>query len=133
MSDKLRTILYWATTALAGLALAGSGFGDLTRAPQIVEALTSLGYPSWFPLILGVWKPLAALAILAPGLPRLKEWAYAGVFFAMSGAAASHVLAGDPPTRVVAPLVILTVVMASWWLRPAGRRLEGSSPSTQSA
>jgi len=125
VSTKVRTILYWITTAPACLMLAGSGFGNLTRAPQVVEALVALGYPAYLPVILGTWKVLAAAAIAAPGLPRLKEWAYAGVFFAMSGAVASHVLAGDPPTKAVAPVVIVAIVLAGWWLRPENRKLSG--------
>jgi hypothetical protein len=111
--------------------LAGSGFGNLTRAPQVVEALAALGYPAYFPVILGSWKVLAAAALAAPGLPRLKEWAYAGVFSALSGAVASHLLAGDPPAKAVAPVVIVAVVLASWWLRPDNRKLSAvPAPAT---
>lgn len=110
--------------------LAGSGLGNLTRSPQVVEALAALGYPAYFPTILGFWKVAAAAAILAPGLPRLKEWAYAGVFFAMSGAVASHLLAGDPASKAVAPVVILGVVGASWGLRPESRKLPAGTALT---
>jgi hypothetical protein len=66
---------------------------------------------------------LGAIAIVVPGLPLLKEWAYAGFFFELSGAAASHALAADGPSQIVQPLVFLALVVASWWLRPAGRRI----------
>lgn len=125
MTTRAQTIGYWVATALGALALGGSGFGNLSKAPEVVAALSALGYPEYFPTILGVWKVLAAVAMLVPGVPRLKEWAYAGVFFAMTGAVASHVLAGDPATAGIAPLVILSVVAASYALRPADRRLVG--------
>ncbi len=83
-----------------------------------------LGYPMYFFLILGVWKFLGAIAILVPGFPRLKEWAYAGIFFDLTGAAASRALSGGYGTygfHVIAPLIITGFMVLSWALRPANR------------
>lgn len=88
-----------------------------------MEGMTHLGYPAYFVSILSVWKTLGGVAVLAPRLPRLKEWAYAGMFFDLSGAAASHASVGDPAGKIATPLVILGIVAASWALRPESRKL----------
>ncbi len=87
--------------------------------------MTHLGYPVYFTTILGVWKVLGGIVVLAPRLARLKEWAYAGMLFDLTGATASHAAVGDPVAKIVTPLVILGIVMASWSLRPESRRLPG--------
>ncbi len=118
-----RTKAYWAVTALAALALLGSGGANATLSPPIPENMAALGYPAYFPRILGVWKILGGLALLAPRLPRLKEWAYAGVTFAMTGATASHLLNGDTLAQALPPLAVLGLALGSYALRPADRRL----------
>lgn len=118
-----RTIAYWILTALIALPLLGSGVANLTAQPTILESFKKLGYPSYFHYILGTWKVLGALAILAPGFPRLKEWAHAGVTFSMTGAFASHLLAGDPIGESIAPLFLAGIALGSWALRPESRRL----------
>jgi len=123
MTARTRLIAYWATTSLAAIALSAIGAGDLLRVPAIMEGLTHLGYPAYFATILGTWKLLGAAALLAPGLPRLKEWAYAGMFFTLSGAALSHAASGDPASKIVVPLLLLAAVLASWALRPARQEL----------
>ncbi|MGO4499078.1 DoxX family protein [Paenibacillus sp. 2RAB27] len=85
--------------------------------------MTGLGYPEYILTILGFWKLMAVIAILIPRFPRLKEWAYAGFFFELSGAAASHILNGDSLALAAQPLVFLALVMASWALRPRSRKL----------
>lgn len=116
-----RSIAYWITTALFVLALGGSALADLVLAPPIVEGFATLGYPTYLAIILGVWKALGVLAIAAPGLPRLKEWAYAGFFFHLTGAIASHLAIGD---LAIAPLVVLLLLWGtSWALRPQSRVL----------
>lgn len=119
----VRKAAYWASTGFAALAIAAAGAADLLRSPAIVVTLAHLGYPGYFAAILGTWELLGAGAILAPGLPRLKEWAYAGMFFTLTGAALSHVASGDPLSRILIPLVLLGAVGASWSLRPARRAL----------
>ena len=118
-----RLVAYWITTALFALAIAGSGTMNLLQPPELVAVLEHLGYPAYLGSILGTWKLLGAVAILAPGLPRLKEWAYAGFTFALSGATISHLVSGDPVGQAAAPLVLLSFALASWALRPEGRRL----------
>ena len=88
--------------------------------------MAGLGYPAYLATLIGVWKLLNGLAILAPRLPLLKEWAYAGVFFNMSGAVVSHLAVGDPATTVVTPLVLIVLAVISWALRPVFRRLPGT-------
>src|SRR5262245_32966765 len=117
--EKLKTIAYWAATSLTALAFLAGGLTDLLRGPAMVSAMGQLGYPSYFLLILGAWKVLGALAIVAPRLPRLKEWAYAGMAFDLTGAALSHAAVGDPAAKVSVPLVILAIAATSWALRPA--------------
>jgi len=120
---KRRTIVYWGTTGLAALALAGGGIGQVSRSPEMVANMVKLGYPAYFMVILGTWKLLAALALVVPGAPRLKEWAYAGLTFLLTGAFVSHLAAGDPLGNSVAPLAILAVVLVSSATRPDSRKL----------
>lgn len=123
-----KTIAYWATTGLTTLAFLGGGITDLRRPPSMVEGMVHhLGYPAYFLLILGAWKVLGAIAVAAPKLPRLKEWAYAGILFDLTGAAISHAAAGDDAGKVITPLVILGIAMASWALRPESRKLASST------
>jgi uncharacterized membrane protein YphA (DoxX/SURF4 family) len=119
----MRNVAYWVTTALTAFVFLAGGAADLARPASVMEAMNLLGYPAYFVLILGVWKVLGGIAVLAPGLPRLKEWAYAGMFFDLSGASASHAAIREPVGPIVTPLIILAIVMASWALRPASRKL----------
>lgn len=126
---KKQTIGYWVTTGLVGFAFAAGGLADVMGSPEIVGAMTHLGYPAYLAAILGVWKLLGAAAIALPGLPRVKEWAYAGMFFDLTGASISHAAVGDGVSAVLTPLVLLGLVMASWALRPESRKLEGRASS----
>jgi len=131
---KLRTVAYWSATTLAAFAFLAGGLADLSRAPAVVGAMSHLGYPSYFASILGAWKVLGALAIVAPRFPRLKEWAYAGMFFDLTGAALSHSAAGDAGAKIVTPLVILGFVAASWALRnPSSGRVASREPAPVAA
>lgn len=121
---------YWASTGLVALAFAAGGAADLLRAPDVVAGMTHLGYPGYFATILGTWKVLGAAAILAPRSPRLKEWAYAGIVFDLTGAAASHAAAGDDAGKIVTPLVLLALAVASWALRPASRVVGSVAPES---
>ncbi|MFT5683339.1 MAG: putative membrane protein YphA (DoxX/SURF4 family) [Myxococcota bacterium] len=116
-----KTIGYWASTGLLAVAAAGSGIGKLTRQQPLQDSFDSLGYPHYMLTILGTWYVLAAIALLIPGMPRLKEWAYAGLTFAFSGALASHIVMADGEFAPVIVLLVLTG--ASWALRPESRRL----------
>jgi uncharacterized membrane protein YphA (DoxX/SURF4 family) len=121
---KTRTIAYWITTALVSLAFAAGGLADLSGAPEVMAGMKHLGYPAYVAAILGVWKVLAPVALLAPRFPRLKEWAYAGIVFDLTGAAASHAAVGDDAGKIVAPLILAALAAASWALRPEDRRLK---------
>ncbi len=118
-----QTIGYWVATVLVAFVFLAGGVFDLMRPPQIVETLQHLGYASYVAVILGGWKVAGALVIVAPRLPLLKEWAYAGMVFDLTGAALSHGAVGDPASAVATPVIILGIVAASWLLRPASRRL----------
>lgn len=122
---RRRMILYWICTGiLAAEALVGGAL-DLVRFDPYLAILTGLGYPAYLATILGVAKLGAGLVVLAPGMPRLKEWAYAGIMVNMLGAASSHLLAGRPAANAIAPLTLAAVALASWATRPDGRRLAG--------
>jgi uncharacterized membrane protein len=121
-----RTIAYWVTTVLVVLVMASGGVFDLLRPPQVVEIVTRLGYPVYFCVIIGVWKVLGAVALLLPRTPRLKEWAYAGIFFDLTGAAASHFAVSDSPSDIATPIVLTLIAVASWALRPPSRRMVGA-------
>ena len=122
-TTRLQRTTYWAATLLVAAEFAVGGVADVLHVQPFFSTLLNLGYPAYFGVILGVWKVLGAVTVLAPGLPRLKEWAYAGVAFELSGAAASHVFAGDPAAKIAVPVVLLVIAAASWALRPASRRM----------
>ena len=113
-----RRIIYVASTAALVLEILLGAFMDLARLPYVVQDVRSIGYPTYVLYIVGVWKVLAVGALLWPRLPRLREWAYAGVFFEMSGAAVSHVLVGDPIAKYAAPLAFTFLTLVSWWFQP---------------
>lgn len=122
---SLRHAIYWTATALLAMAFLSGGVRHLLQAPDVVSGIMALGYPLYFILLLGVWKLLGGIVILMPGLPRLKEWAYAGMFFDLTGAAVSHASMGSPTWHVFVTLTLAGVVLLSWYLRPESRRLVG--------
>jgi len=85
--------------------------------------MTHLGYPAYLLTILGVWKILGVVAVLIPKFPVLKEWAYAGFFFAMSGAVISHIVLGDSVKEISPPLLLLILTVVSWYFRPENRKI----------
>ncbi len=117
---------YWITTGLSCAVVGASGLAHATHQPPIVEAMEHLGYPIYFMTIIGVAKVLGAGAVLVPGRPLLKEWAYAGICFNLAGATLSHAFSGDPLSHVMRPAVVLALTVASYLLRPESRRLPGS-------
>jgi uncharacterized membrane protein YphA (DoxX/SURF4 family) len=126
-SSRHSTIAYWVTTAILVFAIGSGGVAELAHLPANVEGIVHvLGYPRYFLTILGLWKVLGAIALLVPRFPRLKEWAYAGIFFNVTGAAASHAAVGDYGTyafHVLVNLFLAVLVVASWALRPQSRTL----------
>lgn len=131
-SARIRTIAFWIATILGPTSFVIGGVLGLTQSEQMRTGLQHLGYPMYFAAILGAWKLLGAIAITLPGLPRLKEWAYAGFFFDLTAAAVSHLAVGDNAGDVLAPLACLALVMTSWALRPDSRRV-APAPSVHSA
>jgi len=123
---KSKSISYWVVTAMLAFFIGSGGAAELLQVPGNIEGLVHLGYPAYFATIIGFWKVLGAIAILAPGFPRLKEWAYAGIFFNMTGAAATGVFTHSAPWHVMVDLVIAGLTVASWALRQPSRRLEGA-------
>jgi uncharacterized membrane protein YphA (DoxX/SURF4 family) len=142
MTRKTKVIAYWATTAVIAFELLLGGLTDLVHGgtslvagQPVVEILAHLGYPAYVLTILGVWKLPGGIALLAPGFPRLKEWAYAGAFFVYTGAAASGVVRGrdDPSTLIWGPLIFAALTLASWALRPQSRTLGVLLPAKKRA
>jgi uncharacterized membrane protein YphA (DoxX/SURF4 family) len=123
-SSRCHIIAYWVTTALVVFELALGGVWDILRVPQVRGLIERLGYPSYFLVILGIWKLFGAVALAIPRFPRLKEWAYAGVLFDLTGAVASQLASGLIDAGTMAyPIVMMGVAVASWALRPPSRRL----------
>jgi uncharacterized membrane protein YphA (DoxX/SURF4 family) len=124
---KAKSIAYWATTILVAVPIGSGGVAQLARLQGTVEGFVHiLGYPPYFVTILGFWKVAGAIAILVPRFPRLKEWAYAGIFFDLTGAAASCAAVGGYGAyafHVIAPLILAALTVASWALRPESRRI----------
>ncbi len=117
-----RKIAYWLTTGLiAALAVFGA-FTYLSGSPQAVEGFNHVGYPQQLRVILGIAKLLGAIALVAPGVPKLKEWAYAGFTFAWISAFVAHYLAKDGPTAFM-PLVLLILLFISYITRPPSRAI----------
>jgi uncharacterized membrane protein YphA (DoxX/SURF4 family) len=120
---RYRLVVYWVTTAVVvGECLVG-GAADLLRLEPFFPLLTRLGYPAYLATILGTAKVLAGLAVAAPRLPRLKEWAYAGILVNMLGAAASYLATGSSVGNYIPPLSFAALALISWALRPPTRRL----------
>lgn len=130
---KPTVIAYWISTALLVLVFLGGGVMDLRQPPEVLESMKALGYPAYFATLLGLWKLSGALALVVPGFPRVKEWAYAGMFFDLTGAAVSHAAVGDPFAKTLVPLVLTGVLIASWALRPSSRRAVLPVPAPQLA
>jgi uncharacterized membrane protein len=120
---KQNKIIYWFFTLWLALGMLSTGIVQLIRSEDELIRITHLGYPVYFLTILGIWKILGVLAVLAPEFPRLKEWAYAGFFFAMSGAAISHIAVADPMGEIIPSLLLLAITLMSWYFRPAARRI----------
>ena len=123
-SSRGHIMAYWLTTALVVSELALGGVWDVLRVPQVRGLFERLGYPLYFLVILGIWKLLGAVALAIPRFPRLKEWAYAGVLFDLTGAVASLWASGLTGAGTMAyPILMTGVAVASWALRPPSRRL----------
>ena len=124
-----KKIGYWVSLVLFSAAMGFGGVADLMKNPEIMESLQHLGYPAYIAAILGFWKICGVIVLLLPKLGLLKEWAYAGFFFDLTGASISHFMVQDDIAKTIIPLVILAIGGCSWFLRPDSRRMV-SQPST---
>jgi uncharacterized membrane protein YphA (DoxX/SURF4 family) len=121
---KRNKIIYWVATALLAFGMSVSGLQQVFHAKGMVDIITPLGYPLYFLYIIGIWKILGVVAILVPRFTLVKEWAYAGFFFLMTGALVSHLASGDNSvTGLIGPFFQTVFIILSWYFRPADRKL----------
>jgi uncharacterized membrane protein YphA (DoxX/SURF4 family) len=123
--SKRNKIIYWIATLWLALGMISTGAVQLLRGKEGtggVEMITQLGYPVYLLTLLGIWKVLGVVAVLIPKFPLLKEWAYAGFFFVVTGAAFSHIAAGSA-NQIYPSLLLLVLLLTSWYFRPAERKI----------
>ncbi len=121
-AGKAGKIIYWIATLWLSLGMVVTGGVQLIKMNEEVDMFSKLGYPIYLLTILGVWKMLGVVAALIPKFPLLKEWAYAGFFFAMSGAVFSHFAVGDEAIEFLGPLLLIVLTVVSWYFRPDDRK-----------
>lgn len=121
--SKRNKIIYWTATIWLALGMLSTGIVQLIQLKEETEMVNRLGYPSYLLSIIGVWKILGVMAVLAPKFPLLKEWAYAGFFFVMSGAMLSHFAIGDGAKEFFGPVLLLILTFVSWYFRPVNRKI----------
>ena len=124
--SKRNKIIYWIATAWLALGMLSTAAVQLFKMKEGsggVNNITHLGYPVYFLTILGAWKILGVITVLIPKFPLLKEWAYAGFFFAMTGAIFSHIAVGDSVKEIFPSVLLLVLTLISWYWRPAERKL----------
>lgn len=119
---KASKIAYWIATVWLSLGMTSTGIVQLLKNKTEIELITKLGYPAYILTLLGVWKLLGVIAILLPKFAVIKEWAYAGFFFAMTGAVYSHIASGYMD-KVYGAVLLLVLTIVSWYFRPADRKL----------
>lgn len=120
---KIDKIIYWVSTLWLALGMISTGIVQIMHLEEEVGRMVKLGYPPYFLTIIGIWKILGVVAVLIPSFPLLKEWAYAGFFFIMSGAVFSHLVSGDGVKDLIGPLLLIILTALSWYYRPAERQL----------
>jgi uncharacterized membrane protein YphA (DoxX/SURF4 family) len=122
---KKDKIIYWVVTVWLALGMVSTGFVQLVKMKEeVAKTSLHLGYPSYFLTIIGVWKLLGTVAVLVPKFPVLKEWAYAGFFFVMTGAIISHFAVGDEASEFFGPTLLLVLTALSWYYRPTDRKFK---------
>jgi hypothetical protein len=121
--EKRKLIWYWIITGLLSLGMFMGGLSQALLLQDVLTGFKPLGYPTYFIALIGIWKMLGVIAILVPGFKLLKEWAYAGLFFTMTGAVISHIASNDIKPQIIAPIVFTIFIVLSWYLRPADRRI----------
>jgi hypothetical protein len=128
MKTRAKEIAYWATTGIIVFAMFSGGIAELAHRPETISGMKELGYPVYFVMIIGFWKLLGSLVLVLPGFARVKEWAYAGIFFNMTGASVSHLVNHSAVWHVVVTLSLAAITVGSWALRPASRTLGSERP-----
>lgn len=121
--EQRKLTWYWIITAVLSFCIFSGGLAQALQVKGVVQGFKPLGYPYYFISIIGVWKVLGIIAILIPGFKLLKEWAYAGIFFTMTGAVMSHIASSDVSGQIIAPIVLAIFTVLSWYLRPADRKI----------
>ncbi|MFH6991376.1 DoxX family protein [Flavobacterium sp. FlaQc-48] len=120
---KKHKIIYWIATLWLALGMVSTAVVQLLKMTEESTMMHHLGYPLYFLTLLGIWKILGVIAILIPKFPLLKEWAYAGFFFAMSGAVFSHLASGDDAITLFGPVLLIILTILSWYYRPIERKI----------
>lgn len=121
--SKINNILYWVSTLWLALGMVSTGTVQIIKMEEEVDNFTNLGFPIYLMPYLGIWKILGVAAVLVPKFPLLKEWAYSGFFFAMSGAVFAHLAVGDAAQEIFGPGLLLLLTVLSWYYRPADRKI----------
>ena len=117
-------IIYWVATVLLSVGMLGSGLAQIFHEQAMVDIIVPLGYPLYLLYIIGVWKILGVTVILLPRFKLVKEWAYAGFFFVMTGALVSHLASGDDSVKgIIGPFMQTVFIILSWYFRPADRKI----------
>lgn len=123
---KRDKIIFWVATIWLSLGMVSTGIVQLIKMEEEVQKMNELGYPSYFLTIIGVWKILGVVAVLVPKFPLIKEWAYAGFFFLMTGAIFTHFAVNDEAVNFIGPALLLVLTIISWHYRPTERKTSNS-------
>ncbi len=121
--EKRNKIIFWIATLWLALGMTATGIVQLIKQKEEAAMMAHLGYPLYFLTLLGVWKISGVITVLIPKFTLVKEWAYAGFFFAMSGAVFSHIAVGDSAKELFGPSLLIVLTVVSWYFRPADRRI----------
>ncbi|MBX2963080.1 MAG: DoxX family protein [Cyclobacteriaceae bacterium] len=126
--SKRNKIVYWVATIWLSLGMVSTGVVQVIHMKEETQFILELGYPEYLLTLLGVFKFLGVIAILIPKFPLLKEWAYAGFLFMMTGAIFSHVAMRDPVAELFGPVLLLVLTVISWYFRPADKKISIANP-----
>lgn len=121
--EKRKLIWYWIITVILSFFIFSGGLAQALQVKGVVQGFKPLGYPIYFISLIGIWKMLGIIALLIPNFKLLKEWAYAGIFFTMTGAVISHIASNDIHPQIIAPVVFAIFTVLSWYLRPDDRKM----------
>ncbi len=123
--EKRNKIIYWVATIWLALGMTSTAVVQIIQMDEVMESTSvKLGYPAYFLIIIGVWKILGVITILLPKFPLLKEWAYAGFLFLITGAIISHIAVADGLKEFFGPVLLLVLIIISWYFRPVNRKLQ---------